>query len=317
MPLLLVLAMLQVMSVSGQFYNGSQMTFGKNRIQYKEFLWTFYKFDDFDTYFYLNGRELAIKTAKYASMQIPKMEERLESSLFDKMQFVVFNNLTDLKQSNIGLASDEHYNTGGVTHIVGRKVFIYFDGDQRNFEKQIRSGIANVLVNQIMYGSSIGSQIKNQTLFTLPDWYMNGLLSYIAEDWNTGLDNYVKDGIITGLYTRFNQLTGNDALYAGHSFWKFIADRYGKIAIPAVITMTQLSHSVENGFLYVLGVSFKTLISEWEAHYRNRYVSDEQNKELPADHLLKKVRKRFVYDQATISPDGRYVTYTTNYSGKY
>jgi len=47
----------------GQFYHGSNMTFGKNRVQYNEQLWTYYNYDDFDTYFYLNGKELALYAA--------------------------------------------------------------------------------------------------------------------------------------------------------------------------------------------------------------------------------------------------------------
>ena len=85
------------------------MTFGKNRVQSKEFLWTYYKFDDFDTYFYLNGKELAQFTAEYATQQVPLMESKMESYLDKKIQFIIFNNLTDLKQSNIGLITNETY----------------------------------------------------------------------------------------------------------------------------------------------------------------------------------------------------------------
>jgi hypothetical protein len=63
-----------------QFYNGSQMTFGKNRVQYGEFLWSYFRFDEFETYFYLNGKELAIFTAEYARIQIPRMQARLETA---------------------------------------------------------------------------------------------------------------------------------------------------------------------------------------------------------------------------------------------
>ncbi len=41
------------------------MSFGKNRVQYKEFFWTYYKYEKYDIYFYLGGKELALYTAKY------------------------------------------------------------------------------------------------------------------------------------------------------------------------------------------------------------------------------------------------------------
>ncbi|MDZ7848634.1 MAG: hypothetical protein U5L96_18895 [Owenweeksia sp.] len=38
--------------VQGQFYYGLRQDFGKNRVQFHEFDWTFYRFEQFDVYFY-------------------------------------------------------------------------------------------------------------------------------------------------------------------------------------------------------------------------------------------------------------------------
>ena len=83
-----------------QFYNGSQMDFGKNRVQYTDFLWTYFRFNNFDVYYYLNGKELAQHTADYAGKYIPEIEKKLETTLDRKTQFVVYNTYSDLKQSN-------------------------------------------------------------------------------------------------------------------------------------------------------------------------------------------------------------------------
>lgn len=299
-----------------QFYSGSYQTFGKNRIQYKNFLWTYYRFNDFDVYFYLNGQELAEKTARYANEVIPRMEKKLETTLDSKLQFLVYNNLSDLKQSNIGLISDDQYNTGGITHIIGNKVFIYFDGDLRNFERQIRSGIAEVLLNQLFLGQSIGSQIKNTTLYSLPDWYKTGLISYVSEEWSTELDNRTRDGILSGKFKKFNHLYGEDAIIAGHSFWRFIAEQYGKNSIAGIINMTQVSHNLENGFLYVIGVSYKNLVEEWLNFYQEIY-QNETIRELPPLSVLKRYKKDQVYMEPALSPDGRKLAFARNDDGKY
>ena len=72
-------------------------------------------------------------------------------------------------------------------------------------------------------------------LFPFPDWYMNGLVSYLSEDWNAEVENHVKDGMLTGRYDKFNQLTGEEATYAGHAFWQFIAEKYGESSISNII----------------------------------------------------------------------------------
>lgn len=315
--LLLLAGLLFSTGVFAQFYNGSQMPFGKSRVQYGDFLWTYYRFEDFDTYFYLNGKELAIYTARYAKQIQPELESFLESRLTDKIEFIVFNSLTDLKQSNIGLLSEQQYNIGGITHIVANKVFIYFDGDYNNFEKQIRAGMARALIDQSIYGGSVGRQITNSTLMTMPPWFIDGLVSFIAEEWNTNIDNYVRDGIISGRYKKFNHLRGDDAVYAGHSIWKYISDKYGRQSIPNIIYLARVSRNVETGFLYVLNVSFRNLVKEWFETYSKQYENSDQGRVLPqTPPLQKKVKKTVVYDRIRISPDGRYMAWISNEAGQ-
>ncbi len=302
---------------SAQFYNGSQMSFGKNRVQFKEFQWTFYKFDDFDVYFYLGGKELALYTSKFVKDHLDEIEDKLDTGLDDKIQFIVFNNLTDLKQSNIGLINDEQYNTGGITHIIGKKVFIYFDGSHASFDRQIRAGVAQSIVNQLLYGSSIGSQMKNTSLFPFPDWYMKGLVSYVSEDWNTEIDNWVKDGILSGKFNKFNQLTGEEATYAGHAFWRYIAEKYGSSTISNIVYMAKVSRRLESGFLYVLGISFKNLQSEALAYYRDLYGQSDTSRIFPAESILKKIKPQRIYSRLKLSPDGSNLVYTYNHYGQY
>ncbi|MFO8087667.1 MAG: hypothetical protein R6T91_07680 [Bacteroidales bacterium] len=302
----------------GQFYNGSQLEFGKNRVQYqKDRLWFYYRFQEFNTYHYRGGKNLAIYTYRYANQQISKMQSLLDYQLNEKAHFVIFNSLNDLKESNIGLISDEQYNVGGVTHLVGNKVFLYFNGDHRHLEKQIRMGIANILVNQMLTGSNVGSAVKNSTLLTLPEWYKNGLISYLSEEWNTEIDNYVRDGILTERYDNFNSLRGEDATYAGHSIWKYIADNYGQRVVPNVVYMTKASRNIESAFLYILGVSYKNLINDWQEHYTNMYQYNGQNrKEIGDDVVQKRVREKKKYYNPRISPDGQWLVYATNHLGK-
>jgi len=300
-----------------QFYNGSQMSFGKNRVQYKEFFWTYYKFENYDIYFYLGGKELALYTANYIDEHIDEIEDKLDTGFEDKVQFIIFNNLTDLKQSNIGLINDQSYNTGGVTHIIGKKIFLYFDGSHENFNKQIRSGIAQSIVNQLLYGSTIGSQIKNTSLFPFPDWYMKGLVSYISENWSTDIDNWVKDGIMSGKFDKFNQLSGTEATYAGHAFWRFIAEKYGESSISNIIYMAKVSRRLESGFLYILGISFKNLQNGALAFYRERYYNNDSVRNFPEESMLKKIKPNIVYSHLKLSADGNYAAYSSNRSGQY
>ena len=293
------------------------MTFGKNRVQYNDFLWTYYKFDEIDTYFYLNGKELAQYTARYARIQIPLIEAKLGGYLNDKIQFIIFNNLTDLKQSNIGLMTDEEYNTGGITHIIGSKVFIYFDGNHVNFEKQIRDGISQIMFDQLMFGGSVGKQIKTSTFFSLPDWYKSGIISWLGTDWSIDFDNHVRDGILSGRYEKLNDLNGSDAVYAGHSLWRFIAEEFGSATVSNIVHMTSMSSSIDKGFYYVTGMSYKMVVQEWLEYYKRDYEPHANEYQEPDGLFELKYKKDLQFNNPCISPDGKYIAYTSNEYGKY
>ncbi len=298
-------------TASAQFYSGSNMTFGKNRVQYnEERIWSQFRFKEFDFIFYQDGRKLTINAAKYASKALNEISEKLSYKPETKIRFIVFNNLSELKSSNIGLDNEVLYNTGGITNVVDNKVFLYFDGNYLNLEKQIRGGIARVIIQQMLYGDQISANVKNSTLVALPEWYINGLVDYLSENWSTTLDEQFRDAIVSGKFKKFNHLEGPDATLAGHSVWKFVADRYGANMIPNIIYMTKVSRNVENGFLFVLGTSFKNLIRDWKNYYQTLYANDIAGRDnIPDQNVPIKIKKKNHYYQIKMSPDQRYVTY--------
>lgn len=303
--------------LNAQFYNGSQTDFGKNRVQYQNFKWQYMRFEKYEVYYNIGGRELAVYTARAAKEQIDEIEKFLDFAVEDRIQFVVYNKQEDFKQSNAGLLNEDGSNVGGMTRIVGRKVFLYYEGDHVKFEQQIRAGIAEILINQMMYGGNMRDMVKNSTLLALPEWYISGLVSYIAVGWNTDVDNRVRDGIMSGRFRKFNHLTGEDAAYAGHSIWYYIAEKYSPAVIPNILYMTKVSRNVESAFLFVLGVNMRILTIEWQAYFSDKYSMNDTTRTMPASKpILSKPKQTRVYSQAKISPDGKYLSYVTNEMGQ-
>jgi len=307
-------------NVFGQFYNGLQTSFGKNRIQYdNERTWSYFRYKKYDVYFYQGGLSLAVYSTTYINKEIKKMSKILDYDLQKKIRFIFFNDLSDLKETNIGLITDEQYNTGGVIHVVDNKVFISFNGNHQDLEREIREGIAQVMINELMYGGGAGSSIKNSILLSFPSWYIDGLVSYLADDWNTDVDNVVRDGILSGRYKKFYRLSREQQHYVGHSIWHYIDQRFGKQAVGEVLYMAKVNRSVESGFLYILGMSYKMLLKDWYDWYLKRYESEiGDDYDMPEKSILKKKRNKSkrVYSRATLSPDGRYVAYVRNEIGK-
>ncbi len=305
--------------LSAQFYNGMQMQFGKNRVQHREFLWQYFRFEKFDTYYYVNGRELAEYTGQVAQEELPKIESFFQHNMEKRIIFIVYNKLSDFKQSNIGLLTgDQNDNIGGVTQIINNKVFLYFEGDRKKLKEQVKSAIAEVILNEMIYGSNFKERLANSTLINIPEWYSKGLFTYLSKDWDFETENRVKDGVLSGKYEKFNHLSGDDAVYAGHSIWKYIADTYGKSTIPNIIYLTRIHKNPEEGFLYVLGISFESLAFEWMYSLKERYTKELEGQTEPdvANKIVKPKKGSRVTD-ACLSPDGKQIAYVTNQMGRY
>jgi len=302
----------------GQFYQGSQNEFGKNRVQYRDFLWQKYRFKEFDTYFYEGGQDLAKFTSKVVRKNMEEMEDLLDYSFSDKVQFIVYNTQSDFKQSNIGITGDDQFNIGGTTRIVGSKVFVYFEGDYIKFERQIKDGIARVLINSILYGGNWRDVIKSSTLLNLPDWYIEGLIMYASKDLERDTESMIRYGVLSGKYQKINRLENREANVAGYALWRYIALKYGENIIPNILYMSRVSRNVESGFLFVLGKSLDSIIKEFNAYYHGEYAVQSQIKrEVDVDNLEIKSKKNRVYTQFEVSPDGRYAAYASNIMGQY
>ena len=159
---LVIFLLLLVVQLSGQFYYGTQMTFGKNRVQYNDFYWYFYRYEKFDAYFNQSGKAIANYTSDFLTEGIEHAEEFFDYTLEKRLIFIVYNKLTDFRQSNIGLISGrEETNTGGITKVIRNKVFVYFNGDHKEFEQQITAAIGEVVINEMLYGNEFRENLRN------------------------------------------------------------------------------------------------------------------------------------------------------------
>lgn len=313
---LLLLALGLAPKANAQFYYGTQQEFGKNRVQFNEFNWTFYRFERYDVYFYTGGRPLAQKAAYVMEEQLRRIERELETTFDDRIQLLVFNSLTDLKQSNLNVAADDaETNVGGILRTKGSKMFVYYDGDYVHLEQQVRTGLAELALSHLIYGGFVNN-LRNAAFLSLPDWYLEGLIAHLATPWNPEVDQRVMDGFRTNKYKRFNSLTGDDAKQAGHSMWYYLSQTYGQGIIKNVVFLTLINRSVNSGFEYVLGQDLAAVEKSWKNFFTLRYGAGLQKNPVEGERILRAKKEQRIEGLA-LSKNGRYLAYQTNRLGEY
>jgi hypothetical protein len=306
---------------SGLYAQVNTVEFGKNRVQYRKFKWKYFQTDNFNSYFYDGGENIAKYVAKLAETELPEIEKAVEYGLQRRANIAIYNNFDELRQSNIGLNLDWQ-TTGGITKLVNNKMIIYFDGNHSHLRKQIRQGIARTLVDNILFGDDLGEFAANQALLDLPQWLTDGYVDYIAEPWNPELDDQLKSALLSGSYKNFYALAYAKPLLAGHSFWNYIAEKYKKENVTYFLYLARVYRNLNTASQRICKKKFKEVLKEFMIANEEKYYLDIRGrKNFPKGSIsiVEEIKHNKDYIRFTANPAPRSQTYAVveYIKGKY
>jgi hypothetical protein len=297
---------------------GTQVPFGQNRVQYHDFDWLSYESENFITYYYPGGQELGKFIVLAAEDRMQDLEDRLDYRINDKIEILVYNDITDLAQTNIGL-DEETYNLGGTNKIIGSKLFLYYDGNHANMLRSLERGLAEIYIRSMMAGGNFAEVLQNAVFLNLPPWFSSGLASFIGEEWSTELDDKLRLYFLSNPKASFNRLVRTEPEFAGHALWHFIHERYGRNAIQNILYLTRINRSVTNGFLFAIGVSSEDVIDNWDEYYRFHARKDTMQRQPSSDAevVKSKIKRKRNITQLRVAADGKALAYAAHKGGSY
>lgn len=314
---LVLFCFLYPLASNAQFFYGTQQQFGKQRVVYNIFDWNFYRFPQYDIFFYKNGSRNAQYVAYNTRKELAELAKLFELQFEKRFNIIVFNSLTDLKQSNLNLEDDESYNTGGITRLNQNTIFLYGTGDRGELREQLRAGLTELLMQYIATGGGLRRNV-NSVKSALPDWFTKGLYKYLAEGMTPEMHSKIKDGLITKRLRNFSAYNPEIAETLGFSIWYYLDHKYGEKVIANVVYMSYTLRNVEKGFEKVLGVKSDAIIEDWLNYYNTFYGKKTVDVELPE---LKNVVAKSKYSQKiyqfTLSSDKKKAAYAINEEGEF
>lgn len=286
----------------------STVQFGKNRLQFKKFKWQYYQTQNFNAYFNQDGQELAKYVIQVAEEELPGIEKFVEYSLQRRANIIIYNSFDDMKQSNIGLGQDWQ-NAGGITKLVNNKMIIYFNGDHADLRRQIREGIAKILVQNVLFGEDLGEVAGNAALLDLPQWLIDGYIAYVGENWSSQLDDDLKSEILSYKYKNFYQLAFEKPLLAGHAFWYYIEEKYKKENTSYLLYLARVYKSLKRASQQVTKEKkFKDVLANFMQYEEEKYENDiSHRKNYPKGSEITDyvVGKRINYFHFNVNPNKR------------
>lgn len=286
----------------------SSVEYGRNRLQFKKFKWQYYQSQNFNSYFNQSGQELAKYVAQVAEEELPGVEKFVEFSLQRRANIIIYNSFDDMKQSNIGLGQDWQ-NVGGVTKLVNNKLVVYFNGNHADLRRQIREGIASVLVQNLLFGEDLGEVAGNAALLDLPQWLIDGYVSYAGQNWSTQLDDDLKSEILSDKYKNFYQFAFERPQLAGHAFWYYIEEKYKRENTTYLLYLARVYKSLKRASQQITKErKFKDVLSNFMQYEQEKYENDiTRRKNYPkgSEITYYTIGKRVNYFHFNVNPNKR------------
>ena len=316
--LLFILFILTIHHLEAQNFFPAQEPFGKNRIQYRPFKWQVLTSQNFEVYFYEGGQQIATLAAQLAETDFDRVTEILGYSPFSRTKIFVYTSTQDLNQSNVGLnlSSEREIRE---ENLAKSRIEIAYSGNSLSFRKELIREVSRVYVHDMLYGGSIKESLQNSLLLSVPDWFMNGITTYISEGWSTEMDSYVRDAILNKTLKKPSQTVGKESALVGQSIWNFVAEKYGKDNISNILNLTRIIRNEQTSISSTLGMPFSKVIKEWREYYAVMAENINASYVNPTyDYKIEEVKFNSSnrVNKFKISPDGAFLAISKNELGR-
>jgi hypothetical protein len=316
---LLVIACVFHSKLLSQNFQPTQIEFGQNRIQKKEFNWKVLVSNNFEFYYYGDSQSIANNALLYAESEFDRLSGILGYSPYSRTKIFFYNSPAEMFQSNANLNLSGEINPIE-TNLSKSKIEIAYTGDVTSFKKAMIDKIAEIFVFEMLYGGSLKDALQSSILLTLPEWFISGVSAYVANGWSTEMDDFMRDAILKKRMKKPEKLTGNEAKLFGQSIWNFVAERYGKDYISNILNLTRIIRNEQTSIGSTLGTSYNRFLKEWRDYYANLATPMANSySSLRTDFRIKnnaqEGNEKIV--AAKLSPDQSLIAMIVNDNGQY
>lgn len=301
------------------FAQNAFVEFGQNRVQYREFKWQFYETDNFNVYFYQGGQDIGKYVILASEKCLNEVLDKLDFRLSSKLDIIVYNDISDYHQTNIGINSDRDMPMG-TSEIKANKIFVYFNGDHRDIDRQIREGIARIYLNKLETGSGFQEVVQNAVMLNLPDWFLDGLVRYAGNSWDTNLDNQLKDAILSGRFRDLSKLSNDEMAFIGQSMFYYLETNFAENSVANLLYLVKINKNLDRAFTFVTGKNLNDFLEEWYYHFLERYKEERKGKEaFSKENEIENLpyKKKRTYYEAKLSPNGKKIAIASDRLGKW
>lgn len=269
------------------------LTFGKNKVNYKDFNWKIILTNNFEIYFYPEEEALIKEFAVCSEEAYHSVTNHLKVLPVDPVKLFIYNNHIDFEQTNI-TSELIGEGVGGFTEMFKDRIVLPVVTSPKRMKEVITHEFTHRIQFEVLYGG-FGKSYKLAKSLFVPLWVMEGMAEYEAEDYDpTITDMLLRDAVIydkikgIDYLGSFNYIDGRDAVLMykeSQAIFEYIAKKYGKDKIGLLLKeFTVFSTTQEIALMKVLGVDTSGFDKNWQYDLKVKYWNAVKDKKEALDY---------------------------------
>lgn len=262
----------------------SAQDFGKNKITYQQFKWAIYRSPHFDIHYYQEEAPQLEAVVSEAESAYLDLSRRLDHDIKERIPLVIYRTHIEFEQTNV-LMEEIPEAVGGFSEPFQNRIVVPIDEPTDKRYKLIRHELVHIFEFDIFYAGSLRRTINAAP----PEWLMEGLASYLADDEDSFDQMVIRDAVLNNLVPSLKQLTNFSFLTYryGNAIFDFIETRYGAQGMRNFLfefRKTLLSPNPEKAFQDAFGLSVDSFDRQFARFLRQRYLPVLTEKRAPEDY---------------------------------
>ncbi|QQR75171.1 MAG: PD40 domain-containing protein [Holophagales bacterium] len=291
----LTLAAIGATGAAAQDYGTS---FGKNKIQYREFKWQIYHSPHFDVYYYAEEAELLEKVVSMAESAYDRLSRDFDHQIQKPTPLIFYATHSAFEQNNI-IQNFIPEGIGAFASPVRNRMVLPIDLPEGELFQLVTHELTHIFQYDILFQGGVTRGIG------VPQWVMEGMASYMAKDEGTSDRMFLRDAVVNDTIPSILErgVSGFFAYRFGHAAFDFIESRWGKEGFRDFVY--EFRNTLGGRVEKAIERGFRIEPEDFDTEYR-RWLRKQYLPELVATGEPSDFGRRFRYEEGetaqTISP---------------
>ncbi|NNM35184.1 MAG: BamA/TamA family outer membrane protein [Gemmatimonadetes bacterium] len=194
-----------------------------------------------------------------------------------------------------------------------------YPGDNSGFVHVINHELVHVFMFDIAFHSTKDGAAR-RAFFSIPLWFAEGAAEWFSAGWDQSADMWIRDLTIYDGIVPLQFIYGGFQVYKqGQSAMRYMAATYGDEKVVEFFKAIGRTRNVGQALSQTIGLDVETFSKNWEKSIKQEYwplYSDKQEPESIGRRLTDhEEAQAYFFQQPSISPDGRYIAFFSDYDG--